>query len=192
MKDIYGEGLDIPVDKDGDYIDEEGQKLPILPFWGWYLTDGKNQKPDPEMYCFDSKVENVSGHWNMSESPTMLLTLEMPEKMVLLSDANAWYCALEGRPCYDYENEAVEAEKTARYKKMYEAFLKMPDRTKKEQKAKTAAAEVLWEEMMNSWDNILRTEGRRLKEFMGETECHDIQAAFPLIMKDWIVAVEEV
>ena len=26
MKDVYGEGLDIPTDDDGDYIDEEGQK----------------------------------------------------------------------------------------------------------------------------------------------------------------------
>ena len=33
FKDIYGEGLDIPMDPDGDYIDEYGRKLPILPFW---------------------------------------------------------------------------------------------------------------------------------------------------------------
>ena len=46
LKDVYGEIPDAPTDADGDYIDEDGQKLPVLPFWCWYITDGKNQKPD--------------------------------------------------------------------------------------------------------------------------------------------------
>lgn len=192
MRKVYGDGLDLPKDADGDYIDEEGQKLPILPFWGWYLTDGKNQKPDPEMYCFDSRVATVGGHWSMNESKTMLVRLEMPEKLVLLSDANAWYCALEGRPCYEYESEEVEREKTEKYQRSYQAFVAMPEKTAKQKEAKTVEAEKLWKECVCSWDNILRTEGRRLKDFMGEKECYDIQAAFPVIMKDWIVSVEEV
>lgn len=43
MKTVYGSNLDIQKDADGDYIDEEGQKLPIFPFWGWYITDGKRK-----------------------------------------------------------------------------------------------------------------------------------------------------
>ena len=39
------------------------------------------------------------------EDKTMMLTLDIPEKSVLLSDANAWYCVLEGRPCYEYEED---------------------------------------------------------------------------------------
>ena len=192
MKSVYGDDLDLPKDADGDYIDEEGQKLPLLPFWGWYLTDGKNQKPDPEMYCFDSRVASVMGDWSMSESKTMLLTLNVPEKLVLLSDANAWYCVLEGRPCYEYEEESVEAEMLESYRSRYESFLSMPEKTAKQREAKAAVAEELWQECVSSWDNILRLEGRRLKNFMGEMECYDIQAAFPVIMKDWIVSVEEV
>ena len=187
MKSIYGNDLDLPKDSDGDYVDEEGQKLPLLPFWGWYLTDGKNQKPDPEMYCFDDRVAQVSGHWSMNEDKTMLLTLEIPEKWVLLSDANAWYCALEGRPCYEYEEEEVEREKLKAYQERYQLFLKMPEGT-----AKIIEAEAIWNDVLVSWDNILKTEGRRLRNFMGEMECYDIQATFPVIMKEWIVAVDEV
>ena len=29
LKAVYGEGLETPTDDDGDYIDEEGRKLPI-------------------------------------------------------------------------------------------------------------------------------------------------------------------
>lgn len=192
MRRVYGDDLDIPKDEDGDYIDKEGRKLPILPFWGWYLTDGKNQRPDPKIYCFDSKMAGIGKLWNMNESQTMLLTLDVPEKLVLLSDANAWYCALEGRPCYDYEAESVEKEKTEAYQNDFAAFLSMPDSTVKQREAKTAMAEKLWQECTGSWDNILRLEGRRLKDFMGRTECYDVQAVFPVIMKDWIAKVEPV
>ena len=187
MKSVYGTGLDLPKDGDGDYIDEEGQKLPVLPFWGWYLTDGKNEKPDPRIYCFDSRVADVLGHWSMNEDKTMLLTLEIPEKYVLLSDANAWYCALEGRPCYEYEEESVEREKNEAFRRKNQRFIEMP-----EGEAKTKEAEAILKEALDSWDNILRTEGRRLRSVMGGKEAYDIQAVFPVIMKDWIVAVEDV
>ena len=192
MREIYGDTLDIPKDAEGDYIDEKGRKLPVLPFWGWYLTDGKNQKPDPGMYCFDSRVTGVAGEWCMNESKTMLLTLDIPEKMVLLSDANAWYCVLEGRPCYDYEEESEEKERLEAYRNSCAAFLSMPQKTVKQREAKVAAAEKLWQECTCSWDNILRLEGRRLKNYMGEMECYDVQAVFPIILKDWIVKVENV
>lgn len=35
LKDVYGEIPDAPTDADGDYIDENGQKFPVLPFWCW-------------------------------------------------------------------------------------------------------------------------------------------------------------
>lgn len=187
MKSVYGTGLDFPKDADGDYIDEEGQKLPVLPFWGWYLTDGKNEKPDPRIYCFDSRVADIPGHWSMNEDKTMLLTLEIPEKYVLLSDANAWYCALEGRPCYEYEEESVEREKNEAFRRRNQKFFEMP-----EGEAKTIEAEAIWKEAMDSWDNILRTEGRRLRSVIGGKEAYDIQAVFPVVLKDWIVAVEDV
>ena len=59
---------------------------------------------------------------------------------------------------------------------------------------KTVMAQKLWDETVSSWDNILRLEGRRLRSFptpigMG-MEKYDIQAAFPVIMKEWIKSVE--
>lgn len=186
MKHLYGDDLDAERDADGDYIDEDGQKIPVLPFWGWYITDGENSKPD-ETYCFDQGENSNGMDWNVNIGETRLVTLDVPERLVLLSDANAWYCALEGKPCYEYESPEVEAQKVNDFYDRYDAFLEMPDSPEK-----MAAGEELWREIHDSWDNIFRLEGRRLKSFMGEDEKYDIQAVFPIIVKDWIVSVEEV
>ena len=65
-----------------------------------------------------------------------------------------------------------------------------------DEQRKTALTEALYKETISSWDNILRLEGRRLRSFSTPfgmmKERYDIQAAFPVIMKEWIVAVEEV
>ena len=192
FKAIYGNNIDCPRDADGDYINDDGEKLPVLPFWGWYITNSKNEKPDPEMYCFDSRETLAPGAWTMSDSKTMLLTLDVPEELVLLSDANAWYCVLEGRPCYDYEAEEVEEAKTQAFMEKNRQFEAMPDRTKEQKLAKSAAAEEIWKECKQSWDNIFRLEGRRLHSFMGAEECYDVQAVFPFIQKEWIVTIENV
>ena len=188
MKDIYGDDMDLPKDEDGDYIDGLGRKMPLLPFWGWYITDGKNQKPD-RSYSFDGGGENDVADWNLTRGETRLVMLEIPEKYVLLSDANAWYCALEGRPCYEFdEDEEVKS------KAYYDLLERMTNETDIERK--TVMAQKLWDDTVSSWDNILRLEGRRLRSFptpvgMG-MEKYDIQAAFPVIMRDWIKSVEEV
>ena len=162
--------------------------MPILPFWGWYITDGKNQKPD-RSYSFDGGAESDIADWNLTKGETRLVTLEIPEKLVLLSDANAWYCALEGRPCYEFDEDEEVKNKT-----YYDLLERMTNETDIERK--TVMAQKLWDETVSSWDNILRLEGRRLRSFptpigMG-MEKYDIQAAFPVIMKDWIKNVEEV
>ena len=73
MKGIYGDDLDLPKDSDGDYIDEDGQKLPVLPFWGWYITDGKKQRPDSS-YCFDrGEDESDDMDWNLARGQTRLI-----------------------------------------------------------------------------------------------------------------------
>ena len=187
LKSIIGDELDIPKDSDGDYIDEQGDKLPILPFWGWYLTDGKNEAPDPS-YAFDNGNNQRSlFDWNKNTDKTKLVTLDIPENLVLLSDINAWYCVLEGRPCYDYEDEKTEAQLLNNYNKMVERFKKIRGSRKKQE-----AAEAIYHEVVSSWDNIFRLEGRRLKDFMGIPEKHDIQAAFPIIDKSWIVRVDDI
>lgn len=181
MKDIYGPDLDVPKDADGDYVDDEGQKMPVFPFWGWYLTAGENNPPD-ESYRFD--VGDIA--WNREHEEMCLVTLKVPDRLVLLSDANAWYTVLEGRPCYEYESEEDEERLTAAYEKKYENFLTM-----REGKAQQKIAEELWDEIIGTWDNIFRLEGRRLRSVMGVMETHDVQAVFPVIMKDWITVVEK-
>lgn len=192
MKTVYGSDLDIQKDADGDYIDEEGQKLPIFPFWGWYITDGKKENPD-ESYCFDRGADDSDEmDWNLNWGQTRLVTLEIPDRLVLLSDANAWYCALEGRPCYEFETEEDEQLKTEAYQARFQDLLMGENDTNKKE-----IAQELWVELTTSWENILRTEGRRLRCFEGPygktiMEKYDIQAAFPVIFKEWIVSVEEV
>ena len=55
-------------------------------------------------------------------------------------------------------------------------------------------AEELWDEMIQSWDNILRLEGRQLRTVQINDitikEKYDIQAVIPFILKDWVVDVE--
>ena len=186
LKSFYGDGLDAPKDADGDYLDDNGEKIPVLPFWGWYMTDGKCCRPDSG-YAFDTGDERNTFDWNKNTDKTKLLTLEIPEKYVLLSDINAWYCALEGRPCFEYEDEATEIRLLREYNRRAEQFAKMKDGPEK-----LKAAEVLYQETVSSWDNMFRLEGRRLKEYMGIPEKHDIQAVFPAIDKRMIVSVDDV
>lgn len=53
-------------------------------------------------------------------------------------------------------------------------------------------AKDLYIETISSWDNILRTEGRKHKKIFGLLETKDIQAVFPFIIKKWVVEVERV
>ena len=190
LKDIYGEDLDAPTDSDGDYIDEHGQKLPVLPFWCWYITDGKNQEPD-RSYSFDRRTESDEYSWNADCGRTLLVTLEVPEDKVLLSDANAWYCALETRPCYEFEPNEKELMEAYESKMSHlKTIFTDPDSLEEAQ----VLAEELWDEMIRSWDNILRLEGRRLRTVQINDitikEKYDIQAVIPFILKDWVVDVE--
>ena len=191
MKDIYGPDLPLPKDEEGDYIERNGEKMVLFPFWGWYLTDGKNQKPDPKIYCFDSEIM-PEFNWNINQSKTKLLTLDIPEKYVLLSDANAWYCALEGRPCYDYETPNEEARLMKEDANELREFTLMPERTKAQRETKAKAADSIWAKREATWDNILRLEGRRERIVFGVKERRDVQAVFPLIAKQWIISVDDV
>ena len=119
------------------------------------------------------------------------MTLEVPDDKVLLSDANAWYCALENRPCYEYEPNEDELRKA--YESKMALFRKTIAEPNSHEEAKKLAEE-LWDEMIKSWDSILRLEGRRLRTVrIGNItikEKYDIQAVIPYILKEWIIGVE--
>ena len=77
------------------YMDTDYGKIPPLPWWAWYKVDGKCEEPtaDYEMTSW--------GREDLAIVKTYLLTLEVPDKIVLLSDINAFYNCLEGQPCFD-------------------------------------------------------------------------------------------
>ena len=52
QQDVYGIWDGATVNENGDMIFDDGKKVPLLPFWGWYLVDGENRRPGME-YCFD-------------------------------------------------------------------------------------------------------------------------------------------
>lgn len=181
-------------EKTGICPEINGQKVPPLPWWGWYLVDGKNQKP--------SKDYNMSS-WGSapfrSPKKAYLLTLEIPEKVVLLSDVNAFYNCLANQPCYDYLSEAEEKKAREALSKKWKKLMRMKDPV-----SSNALGEEIYNEIVKSWENIFIVDGsRRLKSYEeispvmamfldAEAEKFDVQAAFPFLAKRWIQDIEEV
>ena len=73
MKGIYGDGLDLPKDSDGDYIDEDGQKLPVLPFWGWYITEPA-----------EVLIDTITGGEKVYEGVSKMTVQELQKKLLNL------------------------------------------------------------------------------------------------------------
>ncbi len=171
--------------KTGGYIDTDCGKLPPLPWWAWYKVDGKNEEPSSEY-----EMTN----WGRLDIPcvkTYLLTLEVPDELVLLSDINAFYNCLQGQPCFDYMSEEDEEDSRENFAIRCDMYADTLD-------------EKLGEDIRNiiydSWENIFIVDGsRRLKSI--ETglpimpiiqEKHDVQAAFPFMMKKFVVDIKVV
>lgn len=56
-----------------------------LPVWAWYQWEGKRKRPDMR----------VHGHaWGEKGTPIVLLTLDVPDDEVLLSDFDYWHFVL--------------------------------------------------------------------------------------------------
>lgn len=159
----------------------ETGNMPLLPYWGWYIVNGKNEKPGSD-YDFGDADTQPMFNWTKNGG-TMLLGLDIPEELVLLSDANAWYCVLQARPCYEYEDEETEA----KLLKQFEEKLAHITQLKKDEDI-YREMRCLFCETEKTWNNIFRLEGRRLRPiFPGGMEVYDVQAVFPYIDKEWLV-----
>ncbi len=171
------------------YLELPQGKIPPLPFWGWYKVDGKEEKP--------SKEYDMNGWSTMllgKPSETYLLTLEIPEQLVLLSDINAFYKCLRYEPCFDYLSEEEEEKAKKDFEKKIKKLTKETDPKKAEKMAKD-----LDEYIRKSWEDIFIVDGsRRLRliedvpTFFPEYEKFDVQAAFPFIAKEWVKNIEKV
>lgn len=185
QQDMYGILERANVNENGNITFEDSEKIPLLPFWGWYLVNGENKKPGMD-YCFDSGDERSEYDWNKNDS-TVLIEMDIPEQYVLLSDANAWYCVLEGRPCYEYETRTTEIRLMNEFT---DEIVRAEEITDEENR--TVAFIALTKKMEKTWDNIFRLKGRRLRKlFPFGNEAHDVQAVFPYIDKTWIKNVWE-
>lgn len=65
----------------------------IYPFWGWYLIDGRNCRPDFRRFEF------------LTSRDMAVLGLEVPESQILLSDFDLWHCVLNNSPVLDDEED---------------------------------------------------------------------------------------
>jgi hypothetical protein len=52
--------------------------------WAWYQWEGKRKRPDMRTH----------GLWGEKGTPIVLLTLDVPDDKVLLSDFDYWHCVL--------------------------------------------------------------------------------------------------
>ena len=161
------------------YMDTEHGKIPPLPWWAWYKVDGKCEEPSEEYEM------TTWGREDLKRVKTYLLTLDVPDEIVLLSDINAFYNCLQGQPCFDYLSEDEEEKAKEEFFDKVHMFMATHDKQLGEELEKL---------VYDSWENIFIVDGsRRLKRidtdlpFMPTIdEKYDVQAAFPIMMKRFV------
>lgn len=57
----------------------------LFPVWAWYQWEGKRKRPDMRVH---------GRGWGEKGSPIVLLTIDVPENCVLLSDFDYWHVVL--------------------------------------------------------------------------------------------------
>ena len=70
----------------------EGVRYPI---WAWYQWEGRRKRPDMRHHR----------RWGEPGTPIVLMTLEVPDELVLLSDFDMWHCVLGNGYLADTEEE---------------------------------------------------------------------------------------
>ena len=79
-----------------------GVKFPV---WAWYQWEGKRKRPDMRM----------TGRWSVKGTPIVLLTIDVPDECVLLSDFEDWHMVLnDGVLIFPYEDVVYSKEEQQR------------------------------------------------------------------------------
>lgn len=123
----------------------EGVEYPI---WAWHTWDGKRQCPNVESPAFLKRNEDK-----------VLLTLEIPEKDVVLTDFEAWQIVLDG----GYLTKEIDEEKLEEL----EAYIDSLDE------------DTLEKEIEKSWENVLEYPNFGANSF--------VQATFWEIKKEYVI-----
>lgn len=91
------------------------------PVWAWYQWEGKRKRPDMRTH---NKGYGAKG------TPIVLLTVDVPEKFVLLSDFDYWHFVLNDMPLRFDENgeieECPETEKQDSWEKIFDFTYRYP------------------------------------------------------------------
>ncbi|MDO4721018.1 MAG: DUF3841 domain-containing protein [Peptostreptococcaceae bacterium] len=78
----------------------------VFPVWAWYQWEGKRKRPD---------MRSHGRHWGEKGTPIVLLTVDVPEHCVLLSDFDYWHCVLNDADIiFPYDESALYSEEEKR------------------------------------------------------------------------------
>ena len=78
----------------------------VFPVWAWYQWEGQRKRPDMRFH---------SRGWGEKGTPIVLLTIDVPENLVLLSDFDYWHIVLnDGDLIYPYSEIACYSEEKKR------------------------------------------------------------------------------
>ena len=78
----------------------------IFPVWAWYQWEGMRKRPDMRVH---------GRNWGEKGTPVVLLTIEVPDNLVLLSDFDYWHCVLnDGEIIFPIDDSAVYSEEEKR------------------------------------------------------------------------------
>ena len=74
----------------------------VFPVWAWYQWEGKRKRPDMRVH---------GRGWGEKGTPIVLLTIDVPDHLVLLSDFDYWHCVLnDGDIIFPFDEFAIYSE----------------------------------------------------------------------------------
>lgn len=115
-----------------------GVKFPV---WAWYQWEGKRKRPDMRSH----------GRWCEKGTPIVLLTIDVPNDHILLSDFDYWHCVLNDcELIIPYSDQVSYSEKEKR--DSWENIFDITCSFDKEKHEKLSTQATLWE-IKKEWVN---------------------------------------
>ena len=103
-----GDELRFAYDWMADQLEQRVGKAPNgvhYPIWAWYQWEGQRKRLDMRTHR----------RWGVKGTPIVLLTLEIPDHLVLLSDFDMWHCVLNhGEVSFSGDIEKIYTEQEIR------------------------------------------------------------------------------
>lgn len=111
------------------------------PVWAWYQFEGKRKRPDMRFHA---------RHWAEKGTPIVLMTIDVPDKLVLLSDFDYWNVVLSnGEIIFPFDESAVYSQKEK--EKSWENIFDITCSFTGEEKHKSITTQATIWEIKNEW-----------------------------------------